>query len=492
MSTIEIDHVGPIERLTIPVPEAGGVVLLKGRNGSGKSHALAGVQSLNDAAVRRTLRPQDGAVAGTIEGLGVRVRLGRSNTARGELVVTSLDSSLDPGGFVDPGLKDPELADARRLQVLARLANIKVAREEWLAMLGGVVGVEVLGIGPEDLDSDDCVATADKLRRRLHDHARRIEQEINRLQAAADAAGLGLPDDLPESVNIDAAHQKAAEALSRVADLKRQQQQACEALARIQQAKDSISAIQLPAIDELERTLEAERVSAQRWGSERALIRQQIEELSVKLASLDRVLEDSGKEERRLLQQIDEARKMHKRVKHLTAIVSADPPKQIDQDEIAAAELERAKAKIEVEEAIKLRDAIERKRDWQRKVDEIKHQRKVAEKIRDIARSTDTAIERALVGSGFTGVSIVQGRLCVKTDRGTEPVSELSHGERWRLALDIASRGLGKGALLAVCQEAWESLDPTNRRAVAEMARERGIVLVTAEASEGELRAESF
>jgi hypothetical protein len=78
----------------------------------------------------------------------------------------------------------------------------------------------------------------------------------------------------------------------------------------------------------------------------------------------------------------------------------------------------------------------------------------------------------------------------VESDRGLEPVSELSTGERWRLALDLAAKGLPKGAILTVHQEGWQSLDHGLRREVATMAKERGLLIVTALVDSGDLRAE--
>ena len=37
MSVIEIKNIGPISTASIPIPEGGGVVVLRGKNGSGKS-----------------------------------------------------------------------------------------------------------------------------------------------------------------------------------------------------------------------------------------------------------------------------------------------------------------------------------------------------------------------------------------------------------------------------------------------------------------------
>lgn len=46
MTTVEIKDIGPIENLSIPVPDGGGVVVFRGKNGVGKSHALAAIDAL--------------------------------------------------------------------------------------------------------------------------------------------------------------------------------------------------------------------------------------------------------------------------------------------------------------------------------------------------------------------------------------------------------------------------------------------------------------
>ena len=84
-----------------------------------------------------------------------------------------------------------------------------------------------------------------------------------------------------------------------------------------------------------------------------------------------------------------------------------------------------------------------------------------------------------------------------RCERGTVPYGERSQGTRWRMALDEAVRrirqlGMQREAFIAVPQEAWECLDPDNRRAVHEHACELGVMVMTAEAASGELRAEAF
>ena len=65
MSSVLIENVGAIDRLTIPVPDGGGVVVLRGPNGIGKTTALDGVMTCvtgvsgsgKSTLINRTLLP---------------------------------------------------------------------------------------------------------------------------------------------------------------------------------------------------------------------------------------------------------------------------------------------------------------------------------------------------------------------------------------------------------------------------------------------------
>ena len=67
--TIEVKNIGPVEQVSIPVPEGGGIVVLKGRNGSGKTQTLRAIESAATGRGRPSVR--DGALRGEINGLGV-------------------------------------------------------------------------------------------------------------------------------------------------------------------------------------------------------------------------------------------------------------------------------------------------------------------------------------------------------------------------------------------------------------------------------------
>jgi hypothetical protein len=50
----------------------------------------------------------------------------------------------------------------------------------------------------------------------------------------------------------------------------------------------------------------------------------------------------------------------------------------------------------------------------------------------------------------------------------------------------VAAQQVGQGGLVTVPQEAWEALDPVNRAEIAQIARQVGVVILTAEADAAE------
>ena len=81
--------------------------------------------------------------------------------------------------------------------------------------------------------------------------------------------------------------------------------------------------------------------------------------------------------------------------------------------------------------------------------------------------------------------STVGTRLVTETDRRLIPFADLS-GERWRVALDIAIEAVGVRRPVGHPSGSVEGLDPGNQAEIAEHCRNRGAVLLTAEADGGE------
>ena len=115
-----------------------------------------------------------------------------------------------------------------------------------------------------------------------------------------------------------------------------------------------------------------------------------------------------------------------------------------------------------------------------------------AELFRDAAKATDEVLSQIIQNAGvdLRVEAVAQRiRLVTDTDRGVTPFGELSPGERWRLALDIAAEAVGERGEITIPQDAWEAMDPANKAAIASHVQELGIIVYTAEATDGPLDA---
>lgn len=133
--------------------------------------------------------------------------------------------------------------------------------------------------------------------------------------------------------------------------------------------------------------------------------------------------------------------------------------------------------------------------------DRVKHDADTRGKaLREIARGTSDALGRLLERRGLPGLSIVEGRLCVKDgDTVKDFDKRLSFGQRVRVALGIALAGIDVSApehrttgnklpVLPLEPGFWTALDPVKQAEVAQIAKERGVCLITEAPGEGALR----
>lgn len=494
--SITIDHVGPIEHLEIPVPEGGGVVVLRGQCGQGKSHAIQSVAALRDAGARNSLRPTDGWPSGSVEGLGVTVRLGRRNTARGELVCESLDSGVDPSVLVDPGIKDPVKADSKRLATLVQLAAISVPTERWVQQCERFAD----SISVKDLVSDNPVETADRIRRRLHEFA--LSQEKLGESMTSEAATLAKSvadvdvaaecDEAALSAALDKANEELVAAKTKQAAFVDAAGAYSRAKHKLEETRAGLKSVKVCEEEvelTLDRCLQAQRDAEDRQ-AEVAHLEFMLAKAQSKRDAANFILGQLQKELAEDEAELAAAKAQHADIAELEKAVAAQLPESVP-DSVIADLFDRRSAAIN---ATKQGEVIRRAKATLERAEILAQQGNdtlaQAELIRTIARSTDQVLEQALVDAGYDTIRVLDGRLCVISDRGHEPVSELSTGERWQLALDIAARSLPSGGLLSVHQEGWQALDPGLRAKVATMARERGLVIVTACVDAGELRAE--
>ncbi len=488
---IAVNDVGPVHHLEIPVPDGGGVVVLRGLNGTGKSHALDAVSALVAGGKKPPSR--DGSLGAQIEGLGVRLTVGRRASASGELEVRALDG-LDPSLLVDPGIKDASAADAARVRALLRLSRASIDASAFAHLVGGDERLREL-CRPASLQCDggDVPAIAAAIKRDLEQAARKNEQAAENLRAKA----AGVRATLKElgGGEIATAHESAEEA--RTAHTKAVREHAAlesgrEQAARLARAAaEARAALEQLGDDGTERAIANAEAACTMAADACVAADNVVAELEKRLgearadAAIARRDAEAARKTATAQRKASEQRASLQRTIDATQGATEVSDEQIEQaaEAIASASVELERWAIRERTAAVLADA-------RRLEQESDGEARAGASLREAARGTEEIVLKAVHDIVGDGIKLQDGRLYVATDRGLELYCELSHGERWKLALHVATKAVGDGGLLVVRQEAWESLDPPNRQEVAALARAQGVALLTAEAADGELRAE--
>ncbi|KKL60298.1 hypothetical protein LCGC14_2206730, partial [marine sediment metagenome] len=163
--------------------------------------------------------------------------------------------------------------------------------------------------------------------------------------------------------------------------------------------------------------------------------------------------------------------------------------------ELSAAENAVSVARRAVELGAKARDADAKKAQADAHRGEADVRGTAAQSLRKAALATDDVLSDAV---DSTTLSVVEGRLMTRTEnRGLVPYHERSEGVRVKLAIHEATQLINRmnafdSALIVAPQELWQGLDPENKRLAHQCAAELGVTIITAEATEGDLRAEPF
>lgn len=482
MSTIEIENVGPITRLILPAPEDGGVVELRGANGIGKSHAIRAIQSAlsgepKDLSVRR------GSPRGSVSAFGVTLRLGKRSTKAGELEVESIESELDLSKLVDPGIQDETKADARRLKEIVGLVDLEPAAlvEKLKALLPeGADADEVLSglFNGDALVSDDLLVLAEKFKRACDTAALKRERAAEEYGSTARVLferiqGIDLTAE-SDPARLQAAH---TEAVQRLAELRTQAEAAERSAKAEQQAREALaeaSGKNLPTVADAQKA----------WDTAADFHRLAHDEVEAAQAALDKAkanrqrASDAVNDAQNMLEQARQRDEEVQRWQRQTAVERVAPPDPVEV-EAAAQEVKRTQDAIHCGQRV--RDAKNDDLKAQGARAAAKAQLTKAGLLREAAKGVDGVLSD-IVGASGLAVQVQGDRLY---HDGTL-FSELSHGQRWRAVLSMAAKCSKRGGVFGIPQEAWEAMQPRVRREVVAAAREHGVTIYAARATDDE------
>jgi len=484
-ATVTVSNVGPIAKpVSIPVDPEGGIVILRGRNGAGKTQALNAVQTLLSG--NGTLNKRQGAEApAEVSGFGATVRFSNRTTHTGELEVVSLEDRLSIADLVDPKLKDPAAADARRIKSILSLAGTKADFKLFAGLLAGNAMVQCTQKATRE--AGDIVDMAARVKADLHEAARQYEARADQAQGAATAARAAI-EGIDLQGEADESKLRSALEASQASLIRMQEQQKAATLA--QQARARAEAQLDKAIDEYTGPATADAIAAYNSASAALAEAMAATEKARKSLQLAERAEERASDALRESAGNAMAAKAHDQlIAQFRAALNANTVEGPTAKDMKAAEKALGAAHAAVMNGVKIRDAQRKQTELDGYQKQEQQHRNGADALRTAAKGVDDVLSRAVAGQGLR---VKDGRLVTTTKRGETFFNDLSAGERWKIALDVAIDAVGERGLIPLAQEAWEGLDPVNRRLIADHVRGRKVTVITAQCDAGELRAEPF
>jgi hypothetical protein len=454
---VTLENIGPISELEIPIPEGGGVVVLRGRNGVGKTTALEATQKV--LGTQTYLSCRDGADKGNVSGFGVNVTVGRSMRRTGELEATHLEGRFSVADLVDPGIKDPEAADKKRIRAIVNLTGAEASEEKFREVIGDELFEELCGPTGDEVTLLD-MHTAYRLE--LHECARRCEREQAKNEGQASALRESAGDISTEPVDEAALKDRVVSAERELTIIQENRKAGDRLSDRAQEAKLILDTLEVPTDDEVCRA------------------REMLEKINEQVIDLKAKLGEAEERQATAKDILSTLEVNHSRAAEHKAVIAESMNFAYPTDqELEAAKSEAAEADKAWKQAIVDREARHQLGQAKTADKQARRASKRAEAARIAAKQCDKVLADAIK----TDRLIVKGgRLYVPTSRGEILYSELSNGEQWEIALDLASQLVGETGLIVVPQVAWEGLDIKNRELVAEHAKEKRVTIITAEA----------
>ena len=483
---IRIKNLGPIKFAEVPaVP--GEVTVLHGRNAVGKTKALEAIQSLASGTGKLSLK--DGEVSGSIEWGEVRATVRRSTRREGELEFGTLEGRFSFDDLVKPDVKDPVAADAKSIKAIVRLVGSEADPQLFYDLAGGKELFEEI-VKPASLKGDDLVAMAAAVKRDFEAAARKAEADAEHQAGHAKAIAESI-----EGINLEAPHDKAkldaevANAIKGEASIRERMEHANRTREEAKSAREQLDAAKAghtgPTVEAAEEDLERKRNRADAARQRFQEIREQLKAAEGESVRMD--------EAQHAAERVVEAAKSHQTAiaGWESSIAKAEGIECPSEEELLAASGHVAASQENVEQGVRVRDAIDKQRKANDHAAAAKMHEREAEKLRDAARATDDVLSEIVSRlGGKLRVEILDGkaRLVTDTSRGKTFYRDLSEGERTSIGCDIAIGGLSsmeaERRLLVLGQEFWQGLDYENKQLFRERIAETDIVAITAECAQ--------
>jgi energy-coupling factor transporter ATP-binding protein EcfA2 len=477
MARLKVTNTKAIKNLDVDLTP-GTITVLNGPNGAGKSTTLDVLQSAITKKNIGDLQPTDGERAGLVEFDGVTIKVGRRVSFSGEPegTVCLVEGGDDILGFINPGIKDPEAADRKRLEKLCSIVGAELTDSDLRKFIGDDLWDDYRSSKASSSKSGGIVDTVKTVKRWLEEQARDLEAKIVACTTEIDTIG-NVPSGNTEVPDVVAMQLQADQIVVDLGNLRARQKASRE-------AAESLDSIRDVLLDEesLRHDLEVTVQSLDGVATDIAAVEQRLVELKAERAALESTRGS-------LLEKIDTAKRQSTRLEAL----QQQARDAVTDEQIAELEHKRSEQQQSITDAIVLRDRLKTSEESRQKLATLKSQREKleaqAERCRARAVEAPTMLQKVVENlAGWTISTDV--RLCCATDRSKhEAFSDLSPGLKAVRALELSCMrpGTGSGRKIVVLpQEVWESLDGKNRQLVHKWTKERGLIVVTGECRQRE------
>jgi hypothetical protein len=483
---IDVTNGGPIEgTFSIDLSQGPGVYEFRGARGTGKTTCISSIDWLTGHKVDVTLH-DNADDAGQVQGFGVIAPIGSRKRRKGELDLDTIDAEkFSLTDLIDPPGQKPEVRDAHAIKALATLSETKADVSLYYELAGGQQEFDKLGISK----TSDPVLLATRIKQAYEKTARTLQNTAD--AEAEHAAPLeAVPDglDMSQSSDLDTLATERDTARDHLQTLKRDrtagqeaEKNASHAAAKLEQVKTDYTGMTVAqATHDTDTALGV-------WQQAEREVERLEESLKEAKAARDIARNDHSivKERLATAKQHDEA------VSALEAAASqtATYPSQNDID---SAQATVDKASEAYDQGIRIRDvkqnhskAATHRTAANNATKLATASRNKAAKVFDIlARSLNT--EHLIIRS-FDG----DPRLFVEhSKRGLtafDKVNGLSDGERVDFSLRELLPHIESPGLLPIPQRVWQDLQPSDRKSLHELAKEKGLYLFGAQVTDGEL-----
>lgn len=437
---IEVRNAGPVKEFRMEMAAGPGFYRLVAENGSGKSHFQRAWLKATGHDVDVALR--DGAKELTVDFNGENILSLKKVKPTGD-VEGEIWSDCALADFILPDASDPAVNERRRIEAVVRMIDTEVSDATIRTLLSGVpVGdsvefneaVEqceenaldyVLENEGDTIYKQNVVIAKERVRRRVHEIKRQMEQAGERAQAEITARTMPKPEVVVE-ISPEAAQEGYEQAIRRVERLSGEAEQRAEQITR----QAAIVLGERPDVVLAEDRFNVAKANVRRASEERI-------ELEQRLAVVRANEEAAGRQAVEAEEFVATTRQQAQAWDANKAILDA-PVTGATEIDVESARRAAATARTELEQA----RASESWRESCRLVREAQETREKAFAraaiYESIATSTTGQLAVLLAQAGVEGLTVDEDRLCEIQEGGQlEPLSRLSEGERARIGCKI-------------------------------------------------------